>query len=116
MRQVVCKSDELKPGQMIMTNVGRIPVVVTRSPDGSLSALANTCLHLGGPLGKGRLCGTTDADEPAQYRYVRDGEILKCPWHGFEYDTKSGCLLAEPERRLRTFLVTVEGDKVIVHT
>lgn len=118
MKQVVCKKDELSPGQMMSARFGRIEIVVCRTPDGSYYAYANTCLHQGAPMSAGALCGTTAfTNRHGEYRYCREGEILRCPWHGREYDvTNQGRLLAEPNRRLRSFTVQVEGDDVVVYS
>ena len=47
--------------------------------NGTISAMDNVCLHMGGPLGQG---------------YI-EGNKLVCPWHGWEYDPKTGELKAE---------------------
>jgi nitrite reductase/ring-hydroxylating ferredoxin subunit len=114
MRQTVCRKHELGPGEMISGQVGPFPVVVIRASDGTLHAMVAKCLHQGGPLDKGRLyehmSGGTDVNE-----YVPEGyEILKCPWHGYEYDIRTGCVLADPSRRLQTFTVVEEGDEIVV--
>jgi nitrite reductase/ring-hydroxylating ferredoxin subunit len=116
-RHVVCKVSELRPGEKREARVGNVPVVVVRTPSGEFRVLANKCLHMGGPLSKGLLWGLVEAaDGVGTYRYTREGEILHCPWHGFEYDTVDGRLLAEPERRLRCFTVRVEGEDVVVYS
>ena len=66
--------------------------------NGAFSAMDNVCLHRGGPLGQG----------------VIEGDKLVCPWHGWQFDVKSGenCL----NRRMthKSFAVKVEGDDVVV--
>ncbi|MGH9042941.1 MAG: Rieske (2Fe-2S) protein [Acidimicrobiia bacterium] len=114
MKQVVCGKHELGPGEIISGQIGPIPVVVIRAKDGALYALVAKCLHQGGPLDKGKLyehmCPTEDVGEyvPASY------EILKCPWHGYEYDIKTGCVIADPSRRLQQFTAREEGDEIVV--
>ncbi len=115
MRVEVCASDELARGQKVSTRLGPMPVVVVRAPDGSLHALLDKCLHQGGPLSKGRLgSDSSGSSDVGDYRLERDGEIIRCPWHGFEYDIRTGCLLAEPSRRLRTFTVIEDDGKIFV--
>ena len=66
---------------------------------GTFYALANECTHMGGPLGKGRLDGTT----------------VTCPWHGSQFDVTSGEVKKGPARRpVATYPVRVEGDDVFV--
>lgn len=111
----VCAAEDLQPGQMVGTQLGPMPVVVVRAPDGSLHAVLDKCLHQGGPLSRGRLgSASLESSGVGDYRDDRDGEILRCPWHGFEYDIRTGQLLAEPSRCLRTFTVTEEDGKVFV--
>jgi nitrite reductase/ring-hydroxylating ferredoxin subunit len=115
LRVEVCASDELAPGHKVATRLGPMPVVVVRAPDGSLHALLDKCLHQGGPLSKGRLgAASAGSCDVGDYRLERSGEIIRCPWHGFEYDIRTGCLLAEPGRCLRTFTVTEDDGTIVV--
>ena len=76
---------------------------------GSFYALRNRCPHQGGPLCAGRLSGLVVSTGPGELEYLRDGEILRCPWHGWEFDVKTGLSWIDPERlRVRTYPVTVE--------
>ncbi len=115
MRQIVCRKDEVRPGEMLRAQVGPIPVVVVRANDGSLHALIAKCLHQGGPLDRGKIYEHTSTVEHVG-EYVTDAacEILKCPWHGFEYDIRTGCVIAEPSRRLQTFEAREEGGDIVV--
>ncbi|MCH2203684.1 MAG: nitrite reductase (NAD(P)H) small subunit, partial [Fuerstiella sp.] len=48
-------------------------------------------------------------------QYFRDGEILRCPWHGWQFDLSTGRSLVDPERtRVRSYPVRVEQDRVLV--
>ena len=118
MKAVVCPTDELARGEMCATKLGPIPVVVIRAPDDSLHALLDKCLHQGGPLSKGRIGGATYS-EPGpsgvgDFRLEKEGEVLRCPWHGFEYDIKTGCTLTEPDRCLSKFTVREEDGNIVV--
>ena len=115
MRVEVCASDELEVGQIASAQLGPMPVVVVRAPDGSLHALLDKCLHQGGRLSRGVLTGdSSNATDVGDYPYERFGEVVRCPWHGFEYDIRTGCLLAQKDRCLRTFTVTEEDGKIFV--
>jgi nitrite reductase/ring-hydroxylating ferredoxin subunit len=66
---------------------------------GSFYAIDNTCTHRGGPLGEGELAG----------------EVVTCPWHGAQFNVKTGEVLAPPARQgVRSFPVKVQGDDVLV--
>jgi nitrite reductase/ring-hydroxylating ferredoxin subunit len=116
LRAEVCASADLGAGQMAAAQLGPMPVVVIRAPDGSLHALLDKCLHQGGRLSRGVLTAdsSTGAKDVGDYPFERHGEVVRCPWHGFEYDIRNGCLLAEKSRCLRTFTVTEEDGTIYV--
>ncbi len=58
--------------------------------------MRNSCLHRGGPVATGSL----------------DGDVLTCPWHGFQYDVTTGKLLIDPNARLDMYAVSIVGDEV----
>ena len=89
--------------------------IVVFNVDGEFFALANRCPHQGGSLVQGRLVGLIEASEPGRYRYSRRGEIIRCPWHGWEFDLLTGKSWCEPERvQARQFAVSVApGAKVV---
>ncbi|HZR28557.1 MAG TPA: Rieske (2Fe-2S) protein [Terriglobales bacterium] len=66
--------------------------------EGVLSAMDNVCLHRGGPLGQG----------------IVDGGKVICPWHGWEYDPKTGEASHNPTAKVAVYPVKVEGDDVMV--
>jgi nitrite reductase/ring-hydroxylating ferredoxin subunit len=114
-KQIVCHKDELAPGQMKPAQLGPIQVVVVRARDGSLHALAAKCLHQGGPLDRGKLYAhTVTTGDVGEYVMDVDREILKCPWHGYEYDIRTGQTVFDETRCLQTFVSREEGDQVVV--
>ena len=81
---------------------------------GRLVAVLNVCPHELAPVCLGRVGGTTLPSAPGEYCWGREGEILACPWHGWEFDLLTGEALADPKKRLRRYPVTVEGETVSV--
>ena len=96
---------------------------------GEFFALRNVCPHQGGPLCQGVLSGFAAPGRPGEYRYGRRGEILRCPWHGWEFHVRTGQSYFDPAgTRVRTYpvelvpgpyqaetyQVAVEGDLVVV--
>ena len=46
---------------------------------------------------------------PNQYKLTRPGEFVRCPWHGWEYDIRTGQSYCDPQSvRVKQFKVTVE--------
>ncbi len=115
MKTVVCRTEELGPGELKPAELGPIKVVVIRASDGTLSALAAKCLHQGGPLDKGRLYKHTLASgEVGEYSTDPEREVLKCPWHGYEYDIRNGQMVVDASRCLQTFHVSEDDGQVTV--
>jgi nitrite reductase/ring-hydroxylating ferredoxin subunit len=109
---VVASVGEIPPGGRKIVEVAGRSIGVF-NVGGRFYALRNRCPHQGGPLCQGRLSGVVVASRAGEYEYVRDGEVLRCPWHGWEFDVKTGQSWIDPERlRVRAYPVTVEtrGD------
>jgi len=81
---------------------------------GSLYGIVNYCSHEGAPLCLGHVGGTTEADsgEPGGVRRTREGQILRCPWHNWEFDITTGQNVADPRRRVRTYPVDIADGEV----
>ncbi len=65
---------------------------------GQFHAINNTCLHRGGPLGDGPL----------------EGNIVTCPWHGWQYDVTTGKVSQNPAVGVDCYAVEVRGDEIYV--
>jgi nitrite reductase/ring-hydroxylating ferredoxin subunit len=70
---------------------------------GEFHALANYCIHQGGPLCEGPVSGTLDVDESYELIYSREDEIVSCPWHGWQFDIQTGEHLARDEFNIPTY-------------
>jgi nitrite reductase (NADH) small subunit len=83
---------------------------------GTLHALPNLCFHQWGPLCKGQVTGTLSATAATNWKYewVREGQIVVCPWHSLEFDVTTGQCLAYPRVKLRRYPIEVDGDVVRV--
>lgn len=83
--------------------------------DGALFAVANACPHHGGPLCHGRVSGTRLPGAPYEHRFGREGRILVCPWHGWEFDLETGAAMFDENVRVRRFDVAVEGEEIVLY-
>ena len=112
-RRFVCSLDELPPGAMRLVDVGKFGVGVY-NVGGSLYAIVNYCSHEGAPLCLGHVGGTTEPDpsQPDGVRRTREGRIVRCPWHNWEFDITTGENVADPRRRVRTYQVDVDDGGV----
>ena len=68
---------------------------------GQIHAYRNACPHAGAPVCRGRVSGTSMPSKVHEYIYGLDGCILRCPWHGWEFDLRSGRHIADPKNRLK---------------
>ena len=108
-KHIVATVDEIPPGERKIIEIGGRSIGVFNIK-GEFYALRNTCPHQGGPLCEGRLTGFVMADKPGgEYRYERRGEILRCPWHGWEYDVTTGQSWVDPSS-VRTRRYEVDGS------
>jgi nitrite reductase/ring-hydroxylating ferredoxin subunit len=107
-KYIVATVEEIPPGgRKIVEVAGRSIGVFNLG--GSFFALRNRCPHQGGPLCQGTLGGLVVSRGPGEYQFTRPGEILRCPWHGWEFDIRTGASWVEPERlHVRRYEVTVE--------
>jgi nitrite reductase/ring-hydroxylating ferredoxin subunit len=113
-KHVVAAADDIPPGSRKLVTVKGRPVVVFNVA-GEYFGLLNRCPHQGGNLCEGKLTGLLEAAEPGQYRYSRQGEILRCPWHGWEFDVRTGQSYCEPDKiKARKFDVSLTEGRSIV--
>jgi nitrite reductase/ring-hydroxylating ferredoxin subunit len=109
----VCSVDELPPGRVAVVALGQTGVAVF-NVGGRYFALNNSCPHMGAPLAAGVVSGTTRIEAGYRVGWVRDGEILMCPWHRWEIELATGCTLVEPYQRVPTYPVSIEDDHVYI--
>lgn len=90
---------------------------------GAYHALRNICPHKSGPLCTGRVAGRAIASAPpsgrplddADYQIERDGEIIRCPWHLWEFEIATGRCLVDPTVRVKTYPTAIEDGWVVVY-
>lgn len=93
----VAKKDEVPPEAAREFHAdGKL--VALFNVNGTIHALDNTCLHRGGPLGQGVLAG----------------EIVTCPWHGWQYNVTTGQSAFNPAIKVQQYEVKVEGEDIFV--
>ncbi len=92
----VAKTDEIEPGEAKLIKIDGQEIALFNL-NGEFYAISNECSHVGGPLCEGDI----------------EGNKVVCPWHGAEFDIKSGEGLCDPaEGPVESYPVTVEGDVI----
>jgi nitrite reductase (NADH) small subunit len=104
---------DLPPGGRRIVQIGGRSVGVFNIA-GRFYALHNRCPHKGARLCEGRVCGTTLPTKTFSFQYGRDGELVRCPWHGWEFEIATGRALADAKVRVRTYPVDVEDGQVVI--
>ena len=104
----ICRASDLPPGERKIVEVRRRSIGVF-NVHGEYYALRSLCPHQGAPLCRGTITGTARSNNPGEIIWERAGQILRCPWHGWEFDIATGQSVFNPHRlRVRTYDVTVE--------
>jgi len=89
---------ELPSGELIEVERGEARYALCNVA-GEIRAIHGVCPHHGGPLGEGAL----------------NGNLVACPWHMWEFDSKTGACAMNPELVIPTYEVTIEGADVMVN-
>jgi nitrite reductase/ring-hydroxylating ferredoxin subunit len=113
-RHVVATIDDIPPGKRKLVTVKGREIGIF-NVGGEYFAVGNRCPHEGASLCKGRVVGLVESSEPGSYQFSRRGELLRCPWHGWEFDLRTGKSWCEPDRtRVRSFELKVESGGALV--
>jgi 3-phenylpropionate/trans-cinnamate dioxygenase ferredoxin subunit len=107
-RHVVARVGDIPPGSSRLVELRGRRIALFHA-DGAYYALADRCPHEGGSLCAGRLVGRLTSPGPGQYCLQHPRELVQCPWHGWEFDLRTGQSWCDPRRlKVRSFKVTVE--------
>ena len=113
-RHVVAAAADVPPGARRLFSVKGRPIAVFNL-GGEFFGLLNRCPHQGGALCEGVVTGLLESPGPGEYRYTREGEILRCPWHGWEFDIRTGQSWCDPERiRAKAYPVETALGRTLV--
>ena len=107
--------DQFESGKPYAVQVGGKALVIVRKQD-QFFAMRDACPHAGARLSAGKVIGLARTEKPGEaVVYCRKGELISCPWHGWEFDLTTGQSLVKPDRvRLRTFPVQAVNGRVQV--
>lgn len=112
-RYIVAPAAELPPGARKIVTVNGHEIGVF-NVEGTLYAILNYCPHRAGPLCQGRTRPLVTSPGVYQREYEREGQILKCPWHQWEFDLTTGQALYDEKLRVRTYRVEQVGEEVVL--
>ena len=93
----VANTNDLRPGENKVVNASGNEIALF-NVSGEFFAISNTCPHRGGPLGEGFL----------------EGDVVTCPWHGWQFNVKTGGNERMPGPNASCYKVKVEGNDILV--
>lgn len=101
-------------GDRVIAEVDGIEIAVF-NVNGEYQALANYCVHAGGPLCEGELTGCHRIDPRTMaWEYDDDGSHVLCPWHGWVFDIVSGQSVDDERYAVPTYETVVKDGAVHV--
>lgn len=114
----LCPASQIKVGESHVFNIGRHSIGVYKV-DGSYYALRNQCPHQGLPLCEGagvfdQIEAEVTSDRKVREFVVAEKNLVACPWHGIEFDIRSGECMYRQDWKVRTYNVVVEGDDLYI--
>ena len=113
----VAKASEMTDGERRIVTAGNRDIGVF-CKDGEYFAYSNTCLHQGGPACEGLLISNVvDVITPDRLYHGQtfgDDMHFVCPWHGWEYDLKTGECVGDRSQKLRRYDIVTRGDDIYV--
>jgi 3-phenylpropionate/trans-cinnamate dioxygenase ferredoxin subunit len=114
-RHAVGHLEDFEPGKIGVVEVANRSIGIVNTGD-ALYAVLNVCPHELAPVCAGSVAGTMLPSQPGAVEYGLEGRILRCPWHGYEYDLGNGgkTVFTTFKARVRLFPVSVEDGQVMV--
>jgi nitrite reductase/ring-hydroxylating ferredoxin subunit len=104
-RHVVARASDIAEGERTLVTVEGREIVIFNVA-GEYFALLNRCPHEGGSLACGDQIGRVQSQTPGSYEYSPDKTIIRCPWHAWEFDIRTGQSYCDPRRvRVRQYQV-----------
>ena len=118
--QFVAKTTEMKDGDRRIVFMGEHEIGVFKEK-GEYYAYSNFCLHQGGPACEGLTIAKVEErlrpDKTSQGLYFSEKDMnFVCPWHGMEYDMKTGECVSDRRMKLRSYKILHKGDDIYVAT
>jgi nitrite reductase/ring-hydroxylating ferredoxin subunit len=113
----VAKASELPDGDRRVVTAGKQEIGVFHK-DGAYYAYSNYCVHSGGPACEGlminKVLDIIGEDRTYQGQTFSDEMHFVCPWHGYEYELKTGVCVGDRKLKLKKFDVVQRGGDIYV--
>ncbi|MGA1195186.1 MAG: Rieske (2Fe-2S) protein [Candidatus Latescibacterota bacterium] len=113
MKHVIATTTELPPGTRKIVKIENREIGIF-NVKGEYLAIRNICPHRHGPLCKGRTRPLVVSNGVLDIGFEREDEIIKCPWHQWEFDLRTGNSITDDNLRVRTYAVRVENENIVI--
>jgi nitrite reductase/ring-hydroxylating ferredoxin subunit len=114
---VAALTEDVLEGGRVVVDIDGVEIGIFRV-DGQLYAWENRCAHFGGPVCQGVLMNRVVERLDEGKRSLGDDFApqlhIVCPWHGYEYDVRTGEHPADPTARLRPIEVEEHEGEILV--
>ncbi|MGH7145315.1 MAG: Rieske (2Fe-2S) protein [Planctomycetota bacterium] len=111
----VGRVEDLPPGSKTIVAHGVVSVGVF-NVGGSFHAIKNVCPHYGAPLCRGHVGTTCRPVDGYEFATALEGRVVRCPWHGWEFDVVTGKALYDAHSRVATYTTEITaGGEVMVY-
>ena len=116
--QFVSRDSEFKDGERRIVFIGDREIGVFKE-GGRYYAYSNVCLHQGGPACEGLIIAKVEEkimpDKTSRgLSFSSTERHFVCPWHGYEYDIRTGEFVGDRRQKLRSYQVVQKGENVYV--
>lgn len=112
-RVAVCRLDEVRNGELKSVRAAGRDLVLGRRGD-ELFAVRDACPHYGARLSGGVLSCKRLVGAVGEYPIDEEVPILRCPWHNWEYDVRSGSCQQDATKRVAVYPTEVVDGEVVV--
>jgi nitrite reductase/ring-hydroxylating ferredoxin subunit len=110
--EYVCQYEDMVLDELRTVEVGGREVCVVRTVAG-VFAIGSTCPHQAANMCAGAIKGTMEPSERDEYRFAQEGEVVTCPWHGYEFSLRTGASVGGALKgRLGAYQVDVRDGAV----
>jgi nitrite reductase (NADH) small subunit len=112
-RIVLFPATELSDGQRRTVNIDSMTIGIFNIA-GRFYAIKDVCPHQGAPLCKGTIESTHAPSDVHTFCPAMNNRVLRCPWHGWEFDIHTGQALHDPHIRVATYPIEIDSSGILV--
>jgi nitrite reductase/ring-hydroxylating ferredoxin subunit len=94
----VAAISDIADGQAAYVEKNGVALAVFNTGNGQFYAVSPACPHEDGPLADGWI----------------EGDAVVCPWHGFDFDVRTGACRVDPRLAISVYAVRVNDDAIEV--